>query len=277
MGEVSGDSSSPLLQIPSPISQTQRAGLHCQAPTQPCYLSLSLTHTNTWRQNRHSHPSYRWTLTVSLCSPFSLLFCLSHKHLQTVDKLLHLFFVRLPSSLSHTNTRRQILWLWHTHSGRWSVSLFCVPLFYISHTYTQRNWTNHLQVCSIFDALLQEANLLLFNNQAYFELPSLPVVLTWRSVLKPCIMQGRKLVNCRTSHEHLVLPSPFYSQWQVRVIQFFSVSLVPERLETQQNNVTWQQHFTTISPRCLKKYSGTTAPFPLKWTLKEKPRSTVNS
>lgn len=93
----------------------------------------------------------------------------------------------MPSPLSHTNTLRQILWLWHTHSGRWRVSLFSlsasVPLdFTYIATYTQRNWTNHLQVRSIFDALLQHANLLLLNNQARFELPFPPVALTWSSV-----------------------------------------------------------------------------------------------
>ena len=45
MGEVSGDSSSPLLQIPSPISPMQRAGPRCQAPTQ-----LFCTHTHTYAE-----------------------------------------------------------------------------------------------------------------------------------------------------------------------------------------------------------------------------------
>lgn len=55
MGEVSGDSSSPLLQIPSPISPMQRAALRCQAPTQPLCR-------HTHRQVEHSFfplpPSY---------------------------------------------------------------------------------------------------------------------------------------------------------------------------------------------------------------------------
>lgn len=178
----------------------------------------------------------------------------------------------LPPSLSHTNTQRQILWLWHAHSGRWRVSLFSlsasIPL-YFTYIHTHRgieqiiyksapSLTHSYNMPICFFSIIKLA----------FSSRFLPVPLVWRSVHH---------ANCKHLTNILFFPPPFYNQWQVRVIRFFFSSVVPERLETQQNNVTWQQQFTTINPRCLKKYSGTTAPFPLKWTLKEKPRSTVNS
>lgn len=138
----------------------------------------------------------------------------------------------VPSPLSHTNTRRQILWLWHTHSGRWRVSLFSLsasvpPDFTYVATYTRRNWTNHLQVCSVFDALLQHANLLLLNNQARFELPFPPVALTWRSVhhageknwwaaehLTKHLVLPCTILSSTTSKNNLIFFFPFHPQFQ---------------------------------------------------------------
>lgn len=80
------------------------------------------------------------------------------------------FYSCLPSSLSH-NTQCQILWLWH---ALWQVEclsfLSASCSLYFTCMHTRRNWTNHLQVYSIFDTLLQHTNLLLFNNQACFKL-----------------------------------------------------------------------------------------------------------
>ena len=144
MGEVSGESSSPLLQIPSPISQTQRAGLHCQAPTQLCYLSLSLslsyiyTHTHT---HKCMETNTQNTL-IPTASLFVLLstFSLTHKcRLKTGDKLLHFFFVRF-IPLSHQHTTPNTLALTHILAGGESLFSPCLPpSLYIAHTCTQRN------------------------------------------------------------------------------------------------------------------------------------------
>lgn len=189
MGEVSGDSSSPLLQIPSPISQAQRAGLHCQAPTQLCYLSLSHTHTNTLRQAHKTDtliPTVAW---LCFFSPSSFPAFLSHSQIKILKQKTNYctYFFCPPSSPCHTNAQCQMLWLSGTHTF-WQVESFsflsvCLhPYIFHIEEYTQRNSTNHLQVCSISDVLRQHANLLLFNNQACFELLFPLVPLAQRSV-----------------------------------------------------------------------------------------------
>lgn len=174
MGEVSGDSSSPLLQIPSPISQAQREE-GCTTKLPLCcatFLSQTRKHVEACTQNRRFHPYSSRTLL------FYLFFWLSSfisAETKTTD-CAHVFC--RPSSQSQQPTAPNTLALTHTHSGRWTVSLPPLRLppstiFHIREC-TQRNWTNHLQVCFVFDALQEHANLLLFNNQACFELPFPP-------------------------------------------------------------------------------------------------------
>lgn len=110
MGEVSGDSSSPLLEIPFPISQAQRAGLHYQAPTQLCYLSLSLhahvhahTHTDT---NILIQADKTDTIIPRISTVRFSCVSLTNKDLKTKD---YTYFFCQSSSFSHTNTQRQIL------------------------------------------------------------------------------------------------------------------------------------------------------------------------
>lgn len=143
MGEVSGDSSSPLLEIPFPISQEQRAGLHCQAPTQLCYLSLSphacmhaCTHARTHiyietsRQNRHHH-------FYNLDCPLFLRFTEILKQKTTLISPVSLHPSLTPThnarswTLTHTNAR----------SGRWRVSIFSLSAYipiYFTFKNTQR-------------------------------------------------------------------------------------------------------------------------------------------
>ncbi len=143
MGEVSGDSSSPLLQIPSPISQTQRAELYCQAPAQPCYLSLSHTHTQI-HEDKHTKQTLSPLQSVDFDCLFVLLsFCFSvsriHKHPKTVHRLLSFFFfVCLHPWLTQTHNAKYFGSEAHNLAG--GVSLFSLSAslsLYFTYIHTE--------------------------------------------------------------------------------------------------------------------------------------------
>lgn len=142
----------------------------------------------------------------------------------------------LPPSLSHTNTQRQILWLWHAHSGRWRVSLFSlsasIPL-YFTYIHTHRgieqiiyksapSLTHSYNMPICFFSIIKLA----------FSSRFLPVPLVWRSVHH---------ANCEHLTNILFFPPPFYNQWQVRVIRFFFFI----RSSRKTGNTTKQCYLTT--------------------------------
>lgn len=146
----------------------------------------------------------------------------------------------LPNTLVLTHTHTHTLWQVESFSF---LSVRLHPYIFHIQKCSQRNWVNQLQACAITDVLLQHTDLLLFNNQACFELLFPLVPLAQRSVHHAGGEKNWWIAEHLTNI--LLSPPPFHSRWQARVIRFFFVFQFYSSRKTG-NKATWG-YLTTAS------------------------------